>query len=712
MVPIVALSVMGGLDAVQHSRDADAASGLAAQVGRVEQALRVYANLFAEKVATEAVLVAEQTYGLSPTQGSRLSGVDLVAQLQSSRSALDAAMTSGVDATLRKRLAQLPALRAKVDAGTLSEAAAQVWFVDTIDLAASSWLTEVTAATSIAATTPGSSDVRRATSALADAADALIAGTEATSAAGALTIAGIPGAATAPQDLAGAQALYVHASAGLRAELSGRTRAAWERLVVDDPDTLRFQQFVTTLLAQPPSTTPATPAADAASIFGAGLTFQRHLRDITERTAGDVVRLARELRSAAQDDLRRYLLGLGAIAAISIAVAVLTARAIVRPLQRLARRASALNHGVISGDPLDTGGPYEVAVVSAAVNEIVTNLRLVETTALALAASDLDNPVLAAPVPGAIGESLHASVDALSRSIRENEELRHRLEVSAAQFHELADRTPDIIWQFSLDPRPHFEYLSPSFETHTGIPVSSVQADVDVFADALEPASRTLLTDLMTGRRHSSNFDVTLRRSDGTAATFEVHVSDAQDGIQGVARDVTELRALQARLADQATRDPLTGLANRRLLDELLDRALRRAARSGAHLAVAFLDLDDFKAVNDTFGHEAGDTILRVTAARLQTALRDADVVARYGGDEFIIVCEAVDDDAVERLGERIEAALAAPVDLGNGTFVHCPPSLGIASTHAGEHEPGELIDAADRAMLEVKRARHRHATL
>ena len=89
-------------------------------------------------------------------------------------------------------------------------------------------------------------------------------------------------------------------------------------------------------------------------------------------------------------------------------------------------------------------------------------------------------------------------------------------------------------------------------------------------------------------------------------------------------------------------RDPLTGLANRRLLDELLGRAIQRAKRLGTPLSVVFLDLDTFKSVNDTYGHEAGDAVLRVTAARLQTAVRDADVVARYGGDEFIVVYEGI----------------------------------------------------------------------
>ena len=365
--------------------------------------------------------------------------------------------------------------------------------------------------------------------------------------------------------------------------------------------------------------------------------------------------------------------------------------------------ASELSDGALASNTLVLRGPKEVVTVTAAFNEIVANLSALDTTALALAAGDLDNPVLTAPVPGRIGESLRHSVDRLQRSIRDNDQLRQNLRLSETRFRELADRSPDIVFHFSRNPAPHIDYLSPSFEQLTGIQVAAVEADLSVLLDALDDDGRALLADAAAGRHFRPQVELTLRRTDGSSAVIELRLVATRNGLHGVGRDVTEIRALQGQLADQAMRDPLTGLANRRLLDELLGRALRRAERSGRALSVAFLDLDNFKSVNDTYGHDAGDTVLSVTATQLQTAVRDADVVARDGGDEFVVVCESPDGNAGSELTARIEQALDEPVPLGNGITVRCPPSIGISDTRTTSPDAAGLINAADHAMLDVK---------
>ncbi len=705
LVPIVALSALGAAGVMQRYRGINALHGVVTQVGRLEQTLHLYAGLVGEKTGSESVAVAAGL-DLSPAEASRLAGYDIEAQLRSARAVVDAAIADGAGKILGTKVSQLAALRVRIDAGDASETVVRRFFLDSIDVVESAWLAQRFELTNLSDETFGSAGLRRAVAGLRDVVEAFISGSKATTAAGALTVPGVPGKATAATDLAAAYAVYTRASFGLTAEFGEKGKAAWERLIVVDPDVKAFQKFLVGAIERPSGQSAGASIADIATTFRAGLIFQDHLRSVVGAAATDVVTLAAGLRSDAQRDLNRYLLAIGLIAASSAAIALVTARKIVTPLRRLASRASEVSAGVIDGDPLDAIGPYEVASVTDTFNEIVANLAVLDASTLALAGADLDNPVLARSVPGRIGGSLRNSVDKLRDSIRDNEELRSSLESTEARFRELAEWSPDIIWRFSRLPEPHFEYLSPSFETLTGIAAGAVEADIGVLIAALDSEGRVLVADMAAGRNFRARADLTLRRADDTVVVFELRAVETPDGTQGVGRDVTDVRALQTSLKEQAGRDPLTGLANRRLLDELLVRAIRRADRSGAPIAVAFLDLDDFKAVNDTYGHEAGDAVLRATADRLQAAVRDADVVARYGGDEFVVVYEGADDDAIQHFGERIDAALSSPIDVGGGVAVRCAPSVGVADSRNTANTPAALIRAADQAMLEVKRAR------
>jgi diguanylate cyclase (GGDEF)-like protein len=158
-------------------------------------------------------------------------------------------------------------------------------------------------------------------------------------------------------------------------------------------------------------------------------------------------------------------------------------------------------------------------------------------------------------------------------------------------------------------------------------------------------------------------------------------------------------------MAALALRDSLTGLANRRLFKELLDADLARTQRSGLPLAIAFLDLDGLKKVNDTYGHDAGDMVLCETASRLVAIVRGADTVARIGGDEFVIVYEPDDPLSPDLVG-RIDRALAEPINITPGIAVRCPASIGIADTRIVGFDGATLLAAADEAMYAVKRAR------
>lgn len=170
-------------------------------------------------------------------------------------------------------------------------------------------------------------------------------------------------------------------------------------------------------------------------------------------------------------------------------------------------------------------------------------------------------------------------------------------------------------------------------------------------------------------------------------------------------QDITDRKAAEEKLADLALLDPLTGLPNRRLLWDRIEHALDRTGRRAESLAVLFMDLDDFKTVNDCFGHSVGDEVLRQTASRLTTVLRSGDTLARLGGDEFVIVCEdLLDGRVLDSILTRIDEAMAPPMDIG-------PLRLTVSlSAGVALPEPGAGVDdvvaQADRSMYRMKRSR------
>ncbi|MBL0940758.1 MAG: EAL domain-containing protein [Gemmatimonadaceae bacterium] len=186
---------------------------------------------------------------------------------------------------------------------------------------------------------------------------------------------------------------------------------------------------------------------------------------------------------------------------------------------------------------------------------------------------------------------------------------------------------------------------------------------------------------------------------------------EGERAVQTVFRDVTERKELEARLVHGAFHDPMTGLANRALFRDRLDHALAFQAREGVRrLAVLFLDLDDFKGVNDSLGHEAGDTLLRTVAQRLRAEVRAHDTVARFGGDEFAVLIEEVTTESeVLDIVERLRISLRRPLML-EGRLMNVSASIGVAFPGPGE-EVDAVLRNADVAMYEAKDAgKARHA--
>jgi len=200
-----------------------------------------------------------------------------------------------------------------------------------------------------------------------------------------------------------------------------------------------------------------------------------------------------------------------------------------------------------------------------------------------------------------------------------------------------------------------------------------------------------------------------LVRPDGELRMIDGHGRPELDAngrvvrLLGTAQDVTEQRLAEQRLEHQALHDPLTGLPNRALFLDRLEHALALARRSGACLAVYFCDVDDFKDVNDSLGHDAGDELLVALPPRLREALRASDTVARFGGDEFVILCEELGSESEAiRIAERIAAAFGLPFEL-EGRAHHLSVSVGIVFARGGTASASEVLRDADAAMYRAK---------
>jgi diguanylate cyclase (GGDEF)-like protein/PAS domain S-box-containing protein len=167
-------------------------------------------------------------------------------------------------------------------------------------------------------------------------------------------------------------------------------------------------------------------------------------------------------------------------------------------------------------------------------------------------------------------------------------------------------------------------------------------------------------------------------------------------------QDISERKETEARLAHRASHDELTGLPNRGVLEDRMVLALNRQRRERKPISVLYLDLDGFKRVNDTHGHDAGDYLLVAIAKRLTALVRPTDVVSRLGGDEFVILCEGMDERGATRLAKRVVEEVPNPIEV-EGRRLTVTPSVGISLTRDPSVRPGELLADADMAMYFAK---------
>lgn len=254
------------------------------------------------------------------------------------------------------------------------------------------------------------------------------------------------------------------------------------------------------------------------------------------------------------------------------------------------------------------------------------------------------------------------------------------------------------------------EYINPAFERITGYTADEVLGrDARLMAaPGLDDAQRTTLHEAVAARRPCS---VVLRnqRKDGQVFWNQVSVTPVRDGSAqvthyiGIIEDITALKQRSTELEHQVTHDALTGVANRTLLRDRLEHAIHAAHRSGGNVAVALLDLNKFKEINDTMGHDMGDQVLQQVALRLRSAVRDTDTVSRLGGDEFVLVL--ADQPSLRftlRMIERVRQVLADDLHI-DGKEVSIGASMGVAIYPQDGDTFTSLLKAADAAMYTGK---------
>jgi diguanylate cyclase (GGDEF)-like protein/PAS domain S-box-containing protein len=227
----------------------------------------------------------------------------------------------------------------------------------------------------------------------------------------------------------------------------------------------------------------------------------------------------------------------------------------------------------------------------------------------------------------------------------------------------------------------------------------------ELFAD---PSDRERLMLRFVEQGEVRNFELRLKRPDGRvvwglASLSEIPIED-EDLLLFAFVDITALKEAEDEIRKLANHDALTGLPSLRLFRERIDEALARARRDNTELAVLFIDLDGFKAVNDGMGHDAGDLVLKEVAARLRQCLRETDTVGRIGGDEFVVLAEKASETLARKIARRIIERTAEPFALPHGE-ARIGASVGVSLFPRHGAGAEALLKAADGAMYKIKHA-------
>jgi diguanylate cyclase (GGDEF)-like protein/PAS domain S-box-containing protein len=302
------------------------------------------------------------------------------------------------------------------------------------------------------------------------------------------------------------------------------------------------------------------------------------------------------------------------------------------------------------------------------------------------------------------------ALEGLVQDITKRKSAEQALREAERRYHGLFDNAIEGIFRTSADGQ--FLDANPALAHIYGFdsPEELIRSLRDIGTQLyVEKQRREEFIEIMKARGSVTGFESQVQRKNGDIIWISENARAifAEDGpligYEGTVEDITERRQYQVRIEHQANYDNLTGLANRSLLQDRLQQALLTAANSDLRIAVAFVDLDRFKFINDSLGHHVGDELLKSVAARLKSCVRECDTVARLGGDEFVLLINGHSGpESVRQLMDRILAAVAQPWVIEQGEFlVSC--SIGVALHPDDGEEALTLLKHADSAMYRAK---------
>jgi diguanylate cyclase (GGDEF)-like protein/PAS domain S-box-containing protein len=296
--------------------------------------------------------------------------------------------------------------------------------------------------------------------------------------------------------------------------------------------------------------------------------------------------------------------------------------------------------------------------------------------------------------------------------VRDTERAYREADTSERRFRILATASPVGIYEATAD----LEIVFANEESELIVGKSVVGMDARrMIAEMVDPRDQALIytavDELGVGNRAKAQFRIhDVDGNEHWVAWYGVPAREGPGPFLGAfvsTMDITALKDAEAMLALQASHDPLTGLPNRRLFLDRLSTALTRLGRQPGTISVLFLDLDRFKQVNDQLGHDAGDELLKVVTSRILNTVRTTDTVARFGGDEFVVLLEQVDDRAYAGMvADKIITAISAPIELAAGRG-EVSASVGVAISTNQHDDPDALVRDADTAMYQAKRLGH-----